>query len=203
MVSLQQKLLTTKKITDTLNIKYSRKKFPFLFSHTQKKKREFLSKNRTRCQSLRTCSKRKRCEDDAPRRARPHLLLLCFLHFFYLLLGERARGARCCLFSERGLHVFLSRGTIRFSRITHALSLSLHFSTTHTHKTTVLPAATQTRALERHDGYDLFGRDSVGDDRECVWNARHGVEGFSDRVEQEAGLLKRRRTRNETKQLYH
>ena len=67
-----------------------------------------------------------------------------------------------------------------------------------TQNKTVLPTATQTRALERHDGYDLFGRDSVGDDRECVWNARHGVEGFSDRVEQEAGLLKEEET--ETKQ---
>ena len=85
-----------------------------------------------------------------------------------------------------------------FAHHSLTLSLSLFSFQRHTHtKThiTVLPAATQTRALERHDGYDLFGRDSVGDDRECVWNARHGVEGFSDRVEQETGLLKEDRKR--------
>jgi len=76
----------------------------------------------------------------------------------------------------------------------HSLSLlSLFNSRRRAQTTTVLPAATQTRALERHDGYDLLGRDSVGDDRECVWNARHGVEGFSDRVEQETGLLKKKK----------
>jgi hypothetical protein len=111
------------------------------------------------------------------------------------LLEERARAQ--CSEGLSSLHTFFfypETGNDPISRITHSRSLSLFslFNDTNMKKTrtTVLPAATQTRALERHDGYDLFGRDSVGDDRECGWNARHGVEGFSDRVEQETGLLK-------------
>jgi hypothetical protein len=102
--------------------------------------------------------------------------------FFFLssLDGEENFGSSL-LFRENDL-IFVS------------LTLSLlSFQFTPRANETVLPAATQTRALERHNGYDLLGRDSVGDDRGCVWNARHGVEGFSDRVEQETGLLKKKK----------
>jgi hypothetical protein len=114
-----------------------------------------------------------------------------FFSFYPHSHGEENFGSSL-LFRENDL-IFVS--------LTLSL-LSLFNSRRRAQTTTVLPAATQTRALERHDGYDLLGRDSVGDDRECDWNARHGVEGFSDRVEQETGLLKKKKHGNESK-LYH
>jgi len=121
-----------------------------------------------------------------------------FFSSSFFLLGERARSVRRVSLVSTHFFFYPDGERSDFAHHSLTLSLSLFSFQRHTHtKThiTVLPAATQTRALERHDGYDLFGRDSVGDDRECVWNARHGVEGFSDRVEQETGLLKEDRKR--------
>ena len=42
--------------------------------------------------------------------------------------------------------------------------------------TTVLPAAAQTRALERQRGHDLLRGDSAGDDGGRGWDAGDGVE---------------------------
>ena len=110
------------------------------------------------------------------------------IFFFLSSLDREENFGSCLLFRENDL-----------ISVSLTLSLlSLFNSRRRAQTTTVLPAATQTRALERHDGYDLLGRDSVGDDRECVWNARHGVEGFSDRVEQETGLLKDEEEETET-----
>ena len=52
-----------------------------------------------------------------------------------------------------------------------------------TRNKTVLPTATQTRALERHDGYDLVGWDSIGHGCGCDRVVGDGVERLSDGLE--------------------
>ena len=49
--------------------------------------------------------------------------------------------------------------------------------------TTVLPAAAQTRALERQRGHDLLRGDSAGDDGGRGWDAGDGVERLDVRDE--------------------
>ena len=84
-----------------------------------------------------------------------------------------------CSFAYSFFFYHLTNDPISLSHLSVRVSVQIRV----TRNKTVLPTATQTRALERHDGYDLVGWDSIGHGCGCDRVVGGGVERLSDGLE--------------------